>query len=81
MLLSLNRFSKDDFSYSKTSKPAPSICPDFKAETRSEVTTLLPRAVFMSQNGFLNPFIRSLLTIFIVDSVSGVCRLSTSAFS
>ena len=53
------RCSKEVFSYSKTSKAAPNIFPDFKAATKSVVITADPRAVFMSQKFFLNPFIKA----------------------
>ena len=43
----VNKFSKDNFSYSSTSSPAPSTFFAFIAATRSFVTTDFPLAVFM----------------------------------
>ena len=48
--LSVKSDSKERFSYSSTSKPAPIIFPLLIAWTKSEVTTHLPRAVFNNQN-------------------------------
>src|SRR5690606_21528113 len=75
-----NKCSNDDFSYSKTSSPAPITLPELSAETKSEVTTFLPREVLMSQNGFANELINSSFTILSVWFVQGMCRLKTSAF-
>ena len=51
---------------------APKTFPDFKAETKSAVTTLFPRAVFINQNGFKNELINSEFTILSVKGVHGV---------
>src|SRR5680860_1203102 len=71
-LPSANLFSKDDFSYSSTSSPAPKILPDFKAATKSSVTTHFPRAVFKSHNGFWNLPMNSVSIIPIVLSLCGI---------
>ena len=61
--VSINKFSKDSFSYSRTSSPAPSTFPDFKAETKSFVTTLFPLEVLMNQKGFAKELIKLEFTI------------------
>src|SRR5690606_29179750 len=67
-----NKVSNEPFSNSKTSRPAPRIFPDFNAETKSAVTTLLPRAVFINQKDFENEAIKSAFTILSVNGVHGV---------
>ena len=56
-----NNDSKELFSNSSTSSPAPKIAPFFIAVTKSLVTTLFPLAVFINQKGFENCFIKSAL--------------------
>ena len=51
-------FSKEVSSYSKTSRQAPRIFPDFKFLTRSSVRTHLPRAVLMKYIFLLNLFMK-----------------------
>ena len=71
VLLSINKASNELFSYSKTSNPAPKICPDSNANSRSLVTTLLPRAVLRSQKGLVNLAINWRLTICFVSGFQG----------